>query len=65
MTDPLLRDREGAAMLGVSVSTFWRHVQDGIVPPPIKIGGASRWPQSDIQAVIEQAKGRRYDGGAK
>ena len=54
--DPLLKDREGAAMLGVSVPTFWRRVADGTIPKPIKLGALSRWPQSEILAVIERAK---------
>ncbi len=57
--DPLLKDREGAAMLGVSVPTFWRRVADGTIPKPIKLGALSRWPQSEIQAVIERAKAAR------
>lgn len=57
--DPLLRDREGAQMLGVSVPTFWRRVADGTISPPIKLGRLSRWPQSEILAVIERAKAAR------
>ena len=58
ITDPLLRDREGAALLGCSVPTFWRRVA-GTVSRPVKIGGMSRWPQSEIEAVIERAKAQR------
>ncbi|SLN72073.1 Helix-turn-helix domain protein [Roseivivax jejudonensis] len=57
--DPLLRDKEAAAMLGASVSTFWRRVQDGVIPRPIKIGGMSRWKCSEIQAVIDNAAANR------
>jgi predicted DNA-binding transcriptional regulator AlpA len=57
--DPLVRDKEGAAILGVSVPTFWRRVADNTVPKPIKIGGSSRWPRSEILAVIEEAKAAR------
>ena len=59
ITDPLLTDREGAAELKMSVPTFWRRVADGTIPRPIKLGGLSRWPQSEIADVIEQAKARR------
>lgn len=58
-TDPLLRVREGAALLACSEPTFWRRVADGTIPPPLKIGGISRWPQSEIIAVIERAKAQR------
>jgi len=59
ITDPLLNDREGAEYLHISVPTFWRRVADGTIPRPLKLGGLSRWPQSEIAVVIEQAKARR------
>ncbi len=59
ITDPLIRDREGAAMIGASVSTWWRRVADGTIPPAIKIGGMSRWRMSDIEAVIAKAEAHR------
>ena len=59
ITDPLLRDKEAAPILGISVPTFWRRVADGTVPKPIKLGALSRWPRSEILAVIEQAKAAR------
>lgn len=58
-SDPLLKDRECAALLGVSVPTFWRRVADGTVTRPIKLGGMSRWPQSEVLDVIERAKAAR------
>lgn len=57
--DPLIRDAEGAAMLGCSKATFWRRVSDGTIPPAIKIGGTSRWRRSDIEAVIAEAEAQR------
>jgi predicted DNA-binding transcriptional regulator AlpA len=57
--DPLLAVREGAAFLQISVPTFWRRVADGTIPKPVKLGGLSRWPQSEILAVIETAKAAR------
>jgi len=41
------------------VPTFWRRVADGTVPKPVKLGGLSRWPQSEILEVIETAKASR------
>jgi len=58
-TDPLLTARESASHLQISVPTFWRRVADGTVPEPIKIGGLSRWPRSEIRDVIEKAKSKR------
>ena len=59
MADPLLTAREGAAELQVSVPTFWRWVANGTLPKAVKLGGMSRWPQSELLAVIERAKARR------
>jgi predicted DNA-binding transcriptional regulator AlpA len=58
-TDPLLTAREGAAELQISEPTFWRWVKQGIVPKAVKLGGMSRWPRSEILAVIERAKAAR------
>lgn len=57
--DPLLRDKEVAQILRVSVPTVWRRVADGTIPRPIKIGALSRWPKSDIAAVISSAMAAR------
>lgn len=59
LVDPLLIAREAAAILQISVPTFWRHVANGLVPKPVKLGGLSRWPKSEIFAVIEIAKAAR------
>ena len=57
--EPLLRDVEAAEILACSRATFWQRVADGTVPRPIKFGGASRWPLSEILAVVEKAKAVR------
>ncbi len=57
--DPLLKVVEAAKLLSISVPSFWRRVADGSVPKPIKLGSSSRWPHSEIIAVIEEAKARR------
>ena len=59
ITDPLLTAREGACLLQISIPTFWRWVANGTLPKPVKLGGMSRWPQSEILAVIETAKAAR------
>lgn len=55
----LITDTEGAAILCCSKATWWRRVADGTIPRPIKLGHASRWPLSEILAVIERAKAAR------
>jgi predicted DNA-binding transcriptional regulator AlpA len=59
ITDPLISAREGAQVLQISLPTFWRRVSDGTVPKPVKIGALSKWPRSEILAVIERAKAQR------
>jgi predicted DNA-binding transcriptional regulator AlpA len=53
-----LCDREGAAFLGVGLTTFRNKIRSGVIPPPVKIGRRSLWPRSDIEAfaraLIEQ-----------
>ena len=58
-TEPLFRDADVARVLGCSKATFWRRVADGTIPRPLKIGGMSRWPPSEILAVIDHAKTQR------
>ncbi|TCA34338.1 AlpA family transcriptional regulator [Rhizobium leguminosarum bv. viciae] len=57
--DPLLNVKEASALLGLSVPTYWRRVADGTVTQPVKLGGLSRWPQSEVLAVVERAKAAR------
>ena len=57
--DPLLTDREVASYFGIGRSTVWRWVSDGILPEPIRLGGLSRWRQSDTQSVIDRASEAR------
>jgi predicted DNA-binding transcriptional regulator AlpA len=59
ITDPLLKANEAASLLQISIPTFWRHAANGSIPKPVKLGGLSRWPQSEILAVIEKAKAAR------
>jgi len=61
ITDRLLTVRKSAEILQISVPTFWRRVADGTLPRPLKIGGLSRWPYSEILTVIESAKASRRD----
>jgi len=58
-TDILIRDVDAAEILGCSKATFWRRVADGTFPPPIRIGGLTRWPRGEIVAAIEAAKSQR------
>lgn len=59
ITDPLLTAKEAAEILQCSIPTFWRWRANGRVPKPVKLGALSRWPQSEILAIIEAAKAAR------
>lgn len=58
-TDRLLSVKDTARALGCSVATVWRRVADGTIPKPVKTGGTTRWPQSEIVEVIDGAKAQR------
>ena len=55
----LLSDNTGAALLGISRATWWRRVNDGTLPRPLKIGGATRWRRDELLAAIEKATAER------
>lgn len=59
LPDPLLTDRESCEILGIARPTFHKWVARGLVPRPVKLGHLSRWPRSEIVAVIENAKAAR------
>lgn len=62
--DRLLSDKQTAATLGVSVATVWRWATAGKIPKPVKLDGATRWVQSEIQGVIKEAKAQREAAAA-
>jgi excisionase family DNA binding protein len=53
IVDPLLKAKEVADFLRVSVPTLYRRMADGTLPKPVKLGNTSRWPQSEILAAVE------------
>jgi excisionase family DNA binding protein len=59
LIDPLLTAREGADLLKISIPTFWRWVANGTLPKAVKMGGMSRWPQSELLAFVDRAKAKR------
>lgn len=59
-SDRLLTVAEVAAMLTISKREVWRRADSGELPRPIRLGARTRrWPQDEIEAVIERAKRRR------
>jgi excisionase family DNA binding protein len=57
--DKLLRVDEVAAILGCSASTVWRWSADKKLPQPLKLGHTTRWPSSEIEALIQDLKEAR------
>lgn len=51
----LLTDKEAAKMLSIGKTTLWNNVKKGEVPPPIKIGGSTRWRVADLLAFVANA----------
>lgn len=57
--DRLVSVREAAAVFGCSVATVWRKASEPSFPQPIKIGGLTRWSETEILDFIEDAKSSR------
>lgn len=52
----LLSADEVGRLLGVSTRSVWRMLSAGEIPPPIKIGGLTKWRREEIQAMIDLAE---------
>jgi len=50
----LLSRRQVAAILGVSERTVTRLSEKSILPKPLHVGRAVRWPESEILSAIHQ-----------
>ena len=55
-TDDLLTANEVAAILKISRSTVYKMIHRGELPPPLHVGGGSRWRRSDIEQVLDQVR---------
>lgn len=60
----LVDDQAGAVALGISRPTFWRLVSRGELPPPLKIGRASRWRVTDVDALVARLEFQRGEAAA-
>lgn len=55
--DPLLTAREAAAERRQGLSTFWRDVAAGRVPPAYYVGPKTpRWRRSELRTAIEATR---------
>lgn len=56
----LFRPTRLARLLGVDASTIWRWRRDGVLPPPVEVGGITGWTEEQIREVLH--KEDRADG---
>jgi predicted DNA-binding transcriptional regulator AlpA len=55
----LLSARQLAERYGVSKASIYRWVQEGVIPPPQKLGPrVSRWDGADIEAIATSQRHR-------
>jgi predicted DNA-binding transcriptional regulator AlpA len=55
--DPLLTAAEAAAERGQAISTFWRDVRSGRVPPAYYVSPrCPRWRRSELRAALEACR---------
>ncbi|SER46137.1 prophage regulatory protein [Nitrosomonas sp. Nm51] len=59
-SERLLTIAEVAASVGFKSSSIYLKIQQGTFPKPLKIGTASRWRESEVQAWIK----KQIQGGA-
>lgn len=56
----LVRAREGAAILRVSLSTYWRYVQQGLLPRGIRLTPrCTVWRVTEIEAFVARQAEQR------
>jgi len=54
-----MRAERAAAYLDISPTSFFRLVEDGVLPKPTKIRGMATWDRLDLDAAYDDLK----DGG--
>ena len=56
----LVRAREGAAILRVSLSSYWRYVQQGLLPRGIRLTPrCTVWRMADLDAFVARQAEKR------
>lgn len=57
--DCLVSLRHAASRLGISTRALYRLMAKGEIPPPVKVGGASRLYESDLEDYMQRLKQKR------
>jgi predicted DNA-binding transcriptional regulator AlpA len=53
--DRLLDRRSVCAFFGnIHPATIYRHIRDGRIPRPVKVGGSSRWVRSECEQALSK-----------
>jgi predicted DNA-binding transcriptional regulator AlpA len=55
----LVSAKTAAELLDISKATFWRRVQDGTFPKPLRIQGATRWNWRELEQAIADLSNAR------
>ena len=53
MATDLLTTKEACDFLRCGRTTLWNWRRKGVVPDPIRIGGAVRWKRTDLETLID------------
>lgn len=54
MGNHLLARREVCQFFGqINPSTLYRQIKKGLLPPPVKVGGSSRWLREECEAALQ------------
>ena len=65
LTEALLRKREVLKITGLSNSTLYNRIRDGIIKPGVPMGPRLKgWPASEIQAYIQGCIDERDQKGS-
>jgi len=57
----LLRLKDVLVAIGVRKSQLYKLIKEGSFPPPVKIGRASTWPESEVEVWIAKRVAERDD----
>ena len=61
-----IRANKAQLVLGLPKSTFYSHISEGLLPPPIRLGKRSvGWLESEINAIIRARIQNRSDDEIK